>query len=126
MAQLEHVNVTVRDGVAFSKMLCELFDWHVRWSGDALDGSGITHHVGTQTSYVAVYEPRKQDGQSDSPNVTPGGLNHIGVVVEDYDDIRAKVEAAGLNPGMHHEYEPGRRFYFHTPDGIEIEVISYG
>ena len=33
---------------------------------------------------------------------------------------------AGLEPFSHGDYEPGRRFYFLDPDGIEYEVISYG
>ncbi|MEC7669548.1 MAG: VOC family protein, partial [Pseudomonadota bacterium] len=30
-----------------------------------------------------------------------------------------------LIPHNHADYEPGKRFYFDTPDGIEIEVVSY-
>jgi catechol 2,3-dioxygenase-like lactoylglutathione lyase family enzyme len=56
---------------------------------------------------------------------TPGGLNHIGVVVEDLDAIEAKVKEAGFHPHNHADYEPGRRFYFDGPDDIEIEVVSY-
>jgi len=54
-----------------------------------------------------------------------GGLNHIGVVVEDLDAVEAKVLAAGLKTTNHGDYEPGRRFYFHDHDGIEFEVVSY-
>ena len=28
-------------------------------------------------------------------------------------------------PFNHGDYDPGRRFYFLDPDGIEYEVISY-
>ena len=35
------------------------------------------------------------------------------------------VVAAGLTPFSHADYEPGRRFYFLDPDGIEYEVVSY-
>jgi catechol 2,3-dioxygenase-like lactoylglutathione lyase family enzyme len=52
-------------------------------------------------------------------------LNHIGVEVEDLDATEARVIAAGLTPFSHGEYEPGRRFYFFDPDGIEFEVVSY-
>jgi hypothetical protein len=37
----------------------------------------------------------------------------------------ARVIAAGLRPFSHADYEPGRRFYFLDPDGIEYEVVSY-
>ena len=33
--------------------------------------------------------------------------------------------AAGLVPFNHGDYEPGRRFYFMDPDGIEYEIVSY-
>jgi hypothetical protein len=32
---------------------------------------------------------------------------------------------AGLTPFAHGDYEPGRRFYFFDPNGIEFEVVSY-
>ncbi len=53
-------------------------------------------------------------------------LNHIGVVVDELDATEARVIAAGLRPFGHADYEPGRRFYFLDPDGIEFEVVSYG
>ena len=128
MSFLEHVNVTVSDPKATAAMLIELFDWHVRWEGESMDGKGYTVHVGTEDSYVAVYtgpgEPLR--AKEDASYVTRGGLNHIGVVVNDLDAVEAKVRAMGLTPGAHQDYEPGRRFYFNDPDGIEIEVVCYG
>jgi glyoxylase I family protein len=35
------------------------------------------------------------------------------------------VVEAGLTPFSHGDYDPGRRFYFLDPDGIEYEVVSY-
>ena len=32
---------------------------------------------------------------------------------------------AGLKPFGHDNYDPGRRFYFLDPNGIEYEVVSY-
>ena len=52
-------------------------------------------------------------------------LNHIGVEVDDLDAVEARVIAAGLLPFNHGDYDPGRRFYFLDPDGIEYEVVSY-
>jgi predicted enzyme related to lactoylglutathione lyase len=53
------------------------------------------------------------------------GLNHIGVVVADLEATEARVKAAGYVPENHADYEPGRRFYFHDHNGVEIEVVSY-
>ncbi|MEM6667790.1 MAG: VOC family protein [Pseudomonadota bacterium] len=120
MTELEHVNVTVADAEATAKMLCDLFGWRVRWSGPARD-NGYTFHVGSDTSYVAVYS--LPEGQT--PPRGPDRLNHIGVVVDDLDAAEAKVKALGYDTHSHGDYEPGRRFYFDEENGIEIEVVSY-
>jgi len=39
--------------------------------------------------------------------------------------VEARVKAEGFVPHNHADYEPGRRFYFDGPDGIEYEVVSY-
>ncbi|MDE2911454.1 MAG: VOC family protein [Paracoccaceae bacterium] len=129
---LEHVNITVDDPDATAAMLNRIFGWTVRWrgqSGASIHG-GFSLHVGepddgTGSSYLALYRhPEQRQGQVDSYR-TRGGLNHVGVVVEDLDTLEARVVAEGLEPHSHADYEPGRRFYFHTPDGIEFEVVSY-
>lgn len=122
-AILEHVNVTVSDPKTTADMLCRLFDWQVRWQGEAKD-NGISYHVGGDHSYIAVYSKGGRDKPVDSYK-TPGGLNHIGVVVDDIDATEKRVRKAGFEPHSHADYEPGRRFYFDGPDGIEIEVVSY-
>jgi catechol 2,3-dioxygenase-like lactoylglutathione lyase family enzyme len=128
MAALEHVNFTVSDPKATAKMLIVIFDWHIRWEGAALGGAGYTVHVGTDAGYVAVYSgsnPNQTVPKADASYATRGGLNHIGVVVDDIAATEAKVKAMGLTPHSHADYEPGERCYFHDPDGIEIEVVSY-
>lgn len=127
MSQLEHVNVTVSDPKATAQMLIDLFDWHIRWEGGAMGGTGYTVHVGTDDSYVAVYSGPGEQAvpKQDASYVTRGGLNHIGVVVHDLDAVEARVKELGLTPHSHGDYEPGKRFYFHDKDGVEIEVVSY-
>jgi hypothetical protein len=46
--------------------------------------------------------------------------------VDDLAETEARVVAAGLETFSHGDYEPGRRFYFFDPDGIEYEIVSYG
>ena len=125
---LEHANFSVSDPRKTADMLCELFDWRIRWSGDAING-GTTFHVGGPSergdSYVAVYARKGMRAAPPNDYQTVGGLNHIGVVVEDLDAVEAKVLAAGFKTTNHGDYEPGRRFYFHDHDGIEFEVVSY-
>ena len=121
--RIEHVNVTVSDPDRAARLMAALFGWHVRWQGPARSG-GRTIHVGSDDHYIALYSGL---GVAYSADDFAKGrpLNHIGVEVDDLAAIEAKVLAAGLRPFGHDTYDPGRRFYFLDPDGIEYEVVSY-
>ena len=121
---LEHVNITVPDPKASAYALCDLFGWHIRWQGEAKD-NGFTVHVGDEGSYLALYAPNKALEPMGSTYARVGGINHVGVVVDDLAVVETKVKAAGYEPNNHGDYEPGLRFYFDGPDGIEFEVVSY-
>jgi lactoylglutathione lyase len=123
---LEHVNITVKDPAKTAAMLGELFGWEIRWQGEAISG-GFTIHVGTDDQYLAVYTgpPGKAAAGGHSSYAQLGGLNHIGVVVDDFDAADKRVRAAGFTPGEHYDYEPGRRFYFRDGDNIEYEIVNY-
>jgi catechol 2,3-dioxygenase-like lactoylglutathione lyase family enzyme len=118
--RLEHVNITVSDPAAAAGLMTDIFGWRVRWEGPALSG-GHTIHVGSDDHYLALYAP--PGGGRTFPKGQP--LNHIGVEVDDLDAAEARVVAAGLTPFNHGAYDPGRRFYFIDPNGIEYEVVSY-
>ena len=121
--RIEHVNVTVSNPERAARLMEELFGWHVRWQGAARNG-GRTIHVGSDQHYLALYTGR--DVAYTADDFAKGQLlNHIGVEVDDLAAIEAKVVAAGLRPFGHDDYDPGRRFYFLDPDGIEYEVVSY-
>ena len=122
--RIEHVNVTVTDHERAARLMQAVFDWRIRWRGPARDG-GETIHVGTGEHYIALYREPVAAG---APDAFGEGrpLNHIGVEVDDLDATEARVVAAGLTPFSHGDYDPGRRFYFLDPDGIEYEVVSYG
>lgn len=121
---LEHSNFTVPDPDQTAAWMCEVFGWTIRWSGAAI-GGGRSVHVGTDTHYLALYRPKRTPDRIDSSYDVIGGLNHIGLVVEDLDAAEARVKAAGFETHSHADYEPGRRFYFHDHDGIEYELVSY-
>ncbi len=123
-ALFEHANITVSDPAATAAWMGRIFDWQLRWEGDAIAG-GHTKHVGTATHYVALYTPGTAiEDKADSYHAT-GGLNHLAVVVDDLDATEARVKAEGFKTGNHGDYEPGRRFYFHDADDIEFEVVQY-
>jgi catechol 2,3-dioxygenase-like lactoylglutathione lyase family enzyme len=121
--RIEHVNITVTDPERTSALMGTLFDWHIRWSGRSQNG-GHTIHVGSNEHYVALHAPG-DTAQVAEAFAKGRPLNHIGVEVDDLEAIEARVIAAGLRPFSHADYEPGRRFYFLDPDGIEYEVVSY-
>ena len=123
-AELEHTNFTVTDPDATAKWMCKIFDWQVRWEGESSMG-GKSVHVGTEHTYLALYAPERPKKGGESSYLTIGGLNHIAVTVDDLDATEAAILAHGFETGMHADYEPGRRFYFHDTDGIEFEVVSY-
>ncbi|PSL20692.1 catechol 2,3-dioxygenase-like lactoylglutathione lyase family enzyme [Shimia abyssi] len=122
--RLEHVNVTVPDPKTCAAVLCEVFGWHVRWEGEAKD-QGFTVHVGDADSYLALYAPNAELQPMGNTYVRVGGFNHVGVVVDDLAATEARVKAAGFEPHSHGDYEPGTRFYFDGPHGIEFEVVHY-
>jgi catechol 2,3-dioxygenase-like lactoylglutathione lyase family enzyme len=123
-AQLEHANITVTDPRATAALLHQIFGWQTRWEGPAKD-EGFTVHVGTKDSYLALYAPKQPLNPPKPRYVDEGSLAHIGIVVDDLAATEARVTEAGFTPHSHGDYEPGQRFYFDGPDGVEYEVISY-
>lgn len=123
-ARLEHVNVTVSDLDRSVAMVEAVFGWHLRWRGGSIH-DGESAHMGEKDTYIALYQHPKQSKEGVDSYTTTGGLNHIGVVVEDLDATEARVKVAGFAPYSHADYEPGRRFYFNDMDGTEWEVVSY-
>jgi catechol 2,3-dioxygenase-like lactoylglutathione lyase family enzyme len=123
LPRIEHVNVTVSDPERAARLMEQLFGWKVRWQGPSMNG-GRTIHVGSDDHYVALYAPKDAPAR-DAGFAKGRPLNHIGVEVDALDETEARVVAAGLVPFSHGDYEPGRRFYFFDPDGIEYEVVSY-
>ena len=121
---LEHINITVEDPVQTAELLCDLFDWKLRWQGDAING-GYSVHVGSEESYLALYNSGKPQAAAGNTYSRNTGLNHIGIVVDNLETIQKKIEEAGFELYNFGDYEPGRRFYFNTSDGLEIEVVSY-
>lgn len=121
---LEHINITPNDPEGFIKRLMDIFDWNIRWRGAAIHG-GESLHVGDNESYIAIYIPPKSTEIDDPVRFKPVRLNYIGITVDDLEAAEARVKAAGLRPKQHADYEPGRRFYYDDPSGIEIEVVSY-
>jgi len=123
-ATLEHANLCVSDPHKTAAWMEKIFGWHIRWQGPALNG-GYTVHVGSKSSYLALYSPAEELADAPRPYSTKGALNHLAVIVDDLDAAEVAVKEAGYAPMNHGDYEPGRRFYFHDEEGVEYELVQY-
>ncbi|MFP3383421.1 VOC family protein [Tritonibacter sp. SIMBA_163] len=123
-ATLEHANLCVSDPHKTAAWMEKIFGWHIRWQGPALNG-GYTVHVGSKSSYLALYSPAEELTDPPRPYSTKGALNHLAVIVDDLDAAEVAVKEAGYAPMNHGDYEPGRRFYFHDEEGVEYELVQY-
>jgi len=121
---LEHTNITVSNPQATASLLCQLFDWKIRWSGKSLD-QGHTVHVGTDHSYLALYTHSRLSNTTNSNHFNVGNLNHLGIVVNNLERIEDRVKQAGLSSFGHETYDPGHRFYVKIDDDLEVEVVCY-
>ena len=121
---LEHVNFTVADAKKTAEMLCEIFGWKIRWHGESI-GNGTSYHVGNDNDYLAIYTPKDAPSDGENNYAHKGGLNHLGILVEDLDAIEKRVLDYGYKTHSHQEYEPGKRFYFHDENNVEYEIVSY-
>ena len=120
---LEHTNLTVKDPDQLAALFVRLFDWKIRWSGDALD-NGRTIHVGNEDLYLALYTHDNVIDNRARNHLAINNINHLGIVVSDIDAVESKVKEEGYEPINHADYDPGRRFYF-LIDKLEIEIIAY-
>ncbi len=122
---IEHVNLTVLNARRAADFYEKLFDWHTRWEGPAI-GGGYSIHVGDDTSYLALYQASGPERDAWKQTTGQAMLNHVGIVVDDLDLLEKRLLAQGIETFNHADYEPGKRFYFNDPDGIEIEIVAYG
>ena len=122
---IEHVNLVVTNPRRSADLFERIFDWRTRWSGSGLDDEGEAIHVGTADTYVAlVSRPTLVFDKHEYPVDRPG-LAHVGVLVDDLDDVEGRVHAEGIETFNQNAIAPGRRFYFLDYDEVCWEVVSY-
>jgi len=72
----------------------------------------------------------KQAEDIDTPYRRRGiGLNHFAVRADSHaalDEVAAKVAAAGFEVPAFQDFGPERALFLKDPDGMRIEVVSYG
>lgn len=121
---LEHVNLSVSSLEHSIDFYRRALGLRLRWRGTTRTGQEAAH-VGGEVSYLALFQAGPSAASPVSADYLDVGINHFGLVVDDLDRARERLEFAGVRP--HHETNepPGRRLYFFDPDGIEVELASY-
>ena len=127
---LEHANITVGSLDAAKSFLASAFpDFKERGRG-YLHGDptrGVWCHFGSDEIYLALQENQHHSPRQDIP-YTHDGINHIGFVVEDLDDVMNRLQNAGFEPTQASVLEGHpwrRRAYFIDGNAMEWEFIEY-
>jgi len=119
---LEHANITVRNIENSIRFFQTAFpDFEVR--GGNLESEDRWLHLGTADTYVALNEKmRTPKGKAYHGT----GINHIGFVVSDVQDLADRLEHAGYQRSYPTQIEKFRiRDYFLDDDGNEYEFVQY-
>ena len=119
---IEHVNLTVSNLARSLEFYRRLFGWDVRWQGTTTGGTPAAH-LGDERCYIALFEAPKAGRWAIDYEAV--GFNHFGVVVDDIEIMKQRLDELGAEHGDEQDYEPGRRIYFTDPDGIEVELVQY-
>jgi len=126
--RLEHANLTVSDVARSIDFYTKLFGWRVRWRGEICNETRMAPaaHVGDDASYLSLFEAEEPaSAHRVRSNYALPGVNHVGFVVDDLDDLLRRLAGFEIETHLTADYDPGRRAYFFDPDGIEIEVVEY-
>ena len=125
---LEHANITVgniEETVEFFKTAFPEF--RVRGHGESTI-DGVTRrwlHFGTDVTYIALESVTSKD-EGSRRAYKDVGINHLGFVVRNVDEITANLTAAGYKQSIDVEPHPFRkRVYFYDKSGIEYEFTQY-
>lgn len=120
---LEHANITVHNIKEAIKFFQTAFPhFKVRGGGNEM---GEWVHLGDDTTYVAINQANDQKAipRINYDNV---GINHLGFVVEDVEEIARNLEHAGYKRDYPKQVEKYRiRDYFADADGNQYEFVQY-
>jgi catechol 2,3-dioxygenase-like lactoylglutathione lyase family enzyme len=124
---LEHANITVPDidaAIAFLKLIDPTF---VVRRDESPENSYRWAHIGNDRHYVALEEPHTESNpQGPRPTYNNYGVNHIGWVVDDFEAVTERLEAASCPKGKPVDAHPYRkRAYYFDSAGMEWEIVQY-
>jgi hypothetical protein len=125
---MEHANITV-DNIADTKRFLMTAFPHFKVRGGQKTDHGDWQkewiHLGTDEIYIALEEVTLEPTGSRTRHEDPG-INHIGIVVDDIDELATRLKDYQVGEMMVEGDGPGRkRFYVHDGAGCEWEFIQY-
>ena len=125
-ARLEHANLAVRDVDGMLRFVRTAFpEFRVRGEGKTWQGTRWVH-VGSDATYLALFEASREPAEAWVPYAGRPGLNHLGYEVEDVEALRARMREAGYTDSTVPNAHPHRRrVYFHDPEGNDWEFVQY-
>jgi catechol 2,3-dioxygenase-like lactoylglutathione lyase family enzyme len=127
VTKIEHVNITVPDidaAVSFLKIIAP--DFKIKKDEKPLNDKRWMH-IGNDEFYFALQEaPIETHPIKPNQTYINYGFNHIGLVVNNIDDIEKKLIQAGYNKGIDTPNETFRkRIYYYDNAGFEWELVEY-
>jgi catechol 2,3-dioxygenase-like lactoylglutathione lyase family enzyme len=124
--RIEHANLAVRDVDTMIRFLQTAFpDFRVRREGKTWQGARWVH-IGTEDTYIALNEARKEPAEAWVPYGGRPGLNHLGYEVDDVDALRVRMAKAHYRDStVPNEHPHRKRVYFYDPEGNDWEFVQY-
>ncbi|MDO5978675.1 VOC family protein [Flavivirga spongiicola] len=120
---LEHANITVNDLQEAVKFFQTAFP-HFKIRGGGNDMREWIH-LGDDDTYLAINQAKQSDLKADK-NYDKIGINHIGFVVQNVEEIASNLLSNGYKRDYPKEVEQFRiRDYFADADGNQYEFVQY-
>lgn len=127
MTRIEHANITVPDiSAAIQFLQTAAPDFEVRRAVDTQDKRPWAH-IGNDDFYFALQAPNHPE-TAELPKTTYSnvGVNHIALVVSDFDETVHRLLQAGYRQNDKLALERFRkRGYFYDDTGMEWEIVEY-
>ncbi|MBW4521570.1 MAG: VOC family protein [Scytolyngbya sp. HA4215-MV1] len=122
LKRFEHINLACQDIDKTADFYQTIFpDWFVRAEGTNQGSRWM--HLGDRQFYLSL---------NDTPELKRThvlyeaiGISHVGFVIEDGDQMKALLEANGIDYYTYTSPETKHRIYVSDPDGNEIELLEY-
>lgn len=120
---LEHANITVNDLQEAIKFFQTAFP-HFKIRGGGNDMREWIH-LGDDDTYIAINQAKQSDLKADK-NYDSIGINHLGFVVQDVEEIANNLLSKGYKRDYPKQVEQFRiRDYFADADGNQYEFVQY-